>query len=391
MKEKFNWFERTFLKIFSRILSTFFCKNRVLFISFSGKQYSCNPRTISEYLHKVSPKTKQVWLFDNPKEMKKIVPKYIKCVKRNMRNNFYYMSTSKVWVDNDYLIYHYNLAKLVKTKKHMYIETWHGDKGLKKCFYDVPTFKREYPFSVEIPGYCDYFITCSTFAENVVRRMMNYKGEFLKTGYPRNDCLVYRDEERIKRSKKILGIEEDTCILLYAPTFKGVIKNKIEEHLDMDEIIKILSENTGKKWACVYRAHHILAGRDKPKAKRFYDARDTFGDMADILCATDMLITDYSSCAGDFILTGKPVVLYINDYEEYSTGDRGLQFDIEKTPFMFAKNNEELINIVKNLTPEKSKQNCEDLKNFYGNYEDGNATEQVVDIILEKLNAKRRK
>ena len=87
--------------------------------------------------------------------------------------------------------------------------------------------------------------------------------------------------------------------------------------------------------------------------------------MAEILQATDLLITDYSSCAGDFILTNKPVILYINDYDAYITSDRGLHFDIEKTPFLFAKDNEELQEIVENLTTIKAKNNCEELKIYF--------------------------
>jgi CDP-glycerol glycerophosphotransferase len=39
--------------------------------------------------------------------------------------------------------------------------------------------------------------------------------------------------------------------------------------------------------------------------------------MSELLLITDLLITDYSSCAGDFALLGKPIFLFQSDIEEY--------------------------------------------------------------------------
>ena len=68
-------------KIYYFFVSRLFCKNRVVFISFGGKQYSDNPKAISDYLLKNYPTIKQVWLFREPKKYKNL-PKNIKCKKR---------------------------------------------------------------------------------------------------------------------------------------------------------------------------------------------------------------------------------------------------------------------------------------------------------------------
>ena len=136
-----------FKKIYYWFFKTFFIKNKVLFISFTGEQYSDNPKAISEYLHKVSPKTKQVWLFENPEKMKKIVPDYIKCVKFGEKQFIHELATSKIWIDNDCFLYSKDILEYPKSKKQMVIETWHGDRGLKKCFYAVNGYKRKFPFT----------------------------------------------------------------------------------------------------------------------------------------------------------------------------------------------------------------------------------------------------
>lgn len=379
-------------KLYYKFLDTFFCRKRVVFISFNGKQYSDNPKYISKKLHELSPKTKQIWFFVNPDKMREDIPDYIQCKKLTSRRLLRYLHTSRVWVDNDYLVYTSFATRYPKRKDQLFIETWHGDRGLKKCFYDVKGFRApEGVFTLQTPGFCDYLLTGSTFAEKVVRSMFRYKGKLLTCGYPRNDCLINRDEEAIKKVKQKLDVSEDTKILLYAPTFKGKIGDKMTEHIDFKKIVEILEEKTNQNWVVAYRPHHIGKDTEIPSCTRFFYTNKLFEDMAEILQATDLLITDYSSCAGDFILTGKPVILYINDYDAYVNSDRGLHFEIEKTPFLFAKDNEELQEIVKDLTAEKAIENCDELKRFYGCTETGHSAETVANLILENLYHKKEK
>lgn len=381
--------KKIFKKIYYWFFRTFFLKNKVLFISFTGEQYSDNPKAISEYLHKISPKTKQVWLFENPEKMKKIVPDYIKCVKFGEKQFVHELATSKVWVDNDCFLYSKDILDYPKSKKQMVIETWHGDRGLKKCFYAVDGYKRKFPFTVEQKGFCDYIMTASKFAEPVIREMFNYRGELLKVGYPRNDCLVNSNQERIRLLKVKMGIAQDVKVLTYAPTFKEKIKNKIVDHINFENVLALLESKTKKKWVFVYRGHHLGYGKEVPKIN-YIDGNKVFSDMADLLSVTDMLITDYSSCSGDFFLTNKPVILYINDYEQYKNSDRGLHFNIEDSPYFYAKNNNELINLINELTPNSVKKNCEKLSEFYGCYDKGNASEETCKIILDKIYNRRK-
>ena len=71
-----------------------------------------------------------------------------------------------------------------------------------------------------------------------------------------------------------------------------------------------------------------------------------YKDMTDLLLISDILITDYSSCAGDFAYLNRPVLLYQDDFEQYTTLDRGLIFDITKTPFFRATNMADLERII---------------------------------------------
>ncbi len=50
-------------------------------------------------------------------------------------------------------------------------------------------------------------------------------------------------------------------------------------------------------------------------------------DITDLLLACDVFVTDYSSTMFDFTATGKPIVFYVPDLEEYDTS-RGVYFDL---------------------------------------------------------------
>ena len=79
-----------------------------------------------------------------------------------------------------------------------------------------------------------------------------------------------------------------------------------------------------------------------------------YEDMSDLLLISDCLITDYSSCAGDFILKKKMILLYQPDYDEYVHNEREGYFDIEDSPYLVGKNTEEICEIVRYLDDDKA-------------------------------------
>ena len=64
-------------------------ENKAVFCSFNGKSYSCNPRAISEELHKQSPDTKIVWAFLDVRKKRNVVPDYVRCVKHGSIRELY--------------------------------------------------------------------------------------------------------------------------------------------------------------------------------------------------------------------------------------------------------------------------------------------------------------
>ncbi len=102
-----------------------------------------------------------------------------------------------------------------------------------------------------------------------------------------------------------------------------------------------------------------------------------YHDMQELLCMSDMLITDYSSSMFDFTMQLRPCLLYAADIEEY---DRGYYYNFNELPYPVARNNDELKNILSSFDKEQYKA---DLQAFFsdvvGLCEDGNASRVLAE------------
>ena len=105
-------------------------------------------------------------------------------------------------------------------------------------------------------------------------------------------------------------------------------------------------------------------------------------DITDLMLASDLMITDYSSAIFEYLLTDKPVIYYVYDIEQYA-GARGLFFDFEEYLYgETARDQEELVRAVKaaNLMEERRQQ----FRDKFMSACDGHATERVRKLIFEE-------
>jgi CDP-glycerol glycerophosphotransferase len=239
---------------------------------------------------------------------------------------------------------------------------------------------------------CDLFVAASDYGVRKARQGFLYDGEVIVEGMPRNDKLVhissYGDEAN--KVRKHLEIGNDVKILLYAPTFRDD-KGCQQCAIDIAATIENLESNGGK-WICLIRSHSLSKGisvegdASKLCSTTNYLDVTSYPDMADLLLIADLLITDYSSCAGDFILTGKPVVLAHFDRDEYEAQGRPLWVNPNEAGFLVAKNQGELNHILSHLQSYNIQAIADKINRFYGTKETGLSSEAIVRRIVQKLN-----
>lgn len=355
--------------------------NKVIFESFHGKSYSDNPKAISECLHKRLDKVKIVWVTLDADNNKGVYPDYINLVdKKNSWKYYKELATASVFVTN------FQLPDIIKSKKQFFIQTWHGDRAFKKVLHDSEFRDTSKKLPEEKAGFCDLAIAGSDYGEMQYRSAFLYKGTVLKEGTPRDDILVEKSEKQISFLKKKIGIDEKVKILLYAPTlrrnaYNARTKQNIQD-IEIEKTLEALEKKYSCSWVCFVRAHSSVCGiAGLNFNERIIDV-SSYEDMAELLLISDVLITDYSSSAGDFALLDRPVILYASDYEEYLKHDRGLYFDLADSPYYVAENQNSLLNIIEGLNEEDIRKNCCEILDFYKTNETGRASEIVVEHLI---------
>ena len=349
-------------------------RDKIVFSSLMARSYSDNLKPISECLHEMRPQAKIVWMFRDPEGKKGVVPDYV--IRRDPISlaGLREYATARVWVDN-FTLGHYLKRRI---GSQFYINTWHGDRAFKKIAYDAFPDQR-----IRIEETCDLVLAGSTFGEKMMRSAFRYSGDMLVAGSPRNDCLVNYDPQRALKIREKLNIAPDTKLLIYCPTFRDALKWKaFENTLNLEQALDDLERVTGEKWECLFRAHHLaLGGLAIKEGGRLRDVT-SYEDMADLLQISDALLTDYSSAAMDFCLLEKPIFLYQDDVEDYTTNNRQLYHPMEELPFLVAHNQAELTALIEQTDSEKARENCRAIMDFYGFRESGEATRRVCERII---------
>lgn len=356
------------------MLMGIFCKSekKVIFNSFSGEQYSDNPRAISEKMHELYPDYKLVWVWNKEQDVYHMIPDYVKTVHSGTWEYYKEFATSCAFALNVAL-----RPCFYKRKDQFFIQTWHEDRAFKKVLYeDAEDSGQIGGMPITDKRDTDLCVAGSQGGIARIRRSFLYEGEILALGTPRNDKLVIRDLENEKKTRERLNLSEDTKVLLYAPTFRDNGTDIQDVQVDLQEVLSRLSRD-GKKWICLLRAHTGVEKLQYAYDGESYRDVTQYPDMADLLAIADFLITDYSSSAGDFVLRRKPIVLAAFDKDEYMKHCRRFAVDIEEPGFIVAKSQRELNHVLDTYTEADYAESCERVLRFYGEQETGRSAEEI--------------
>lgn len=362
--------------------------NMVAFSSFDFRSYNDNPRYISEALHRLRPETDIVWLFrDAAAAQEKFdLPPYVRALNSIDREGVEAQACARVTVDNFNKRFYLNFP----AEGQIYIQTWHGDRAFKKVGYDNP---HQYTrFNRMLEEKCTIGVTGSDYGDMQFRSAFHYKGELMKVGYPRNDILLRDDPAEAAAIRRRLNLPAGEKLLLYAPTFRDVEQRNHEAQkvrLDLIHVLDVLEECTGETWKCLVRAHYMTRGLPFDDGSGRLIAASAHPEMAELLKISDALITDYSSCAGDFALTRRPIWLYQDDLQDYQNNNRALYFDMKDSPYWVASTPEEMDALIRATTPERARENCDAILRFYGEAETGHAAQSIAEYIASKLEPTR--
>lgn len=219
------------------------------------------------------------------------------------------------------------------------------------------------------------------------------KRSLIHVGYARNS--IFYHKEKIAKEKslvlnklKLISPDFDftKCkIVTYMPTFRNSKERSrsISELKSNTTFIKYINENN---IIVVQKAHFVNQSRhgfDKNgNDDRFYDLNDISAQS--LLCATDLLVTDYSGAFFDFSILDRPIVHYLYDYEYYKNEDKGLYY--EKDDIIAGEEADDadslaraIINNIEN--PDLYKDRRRMVRNIYMKYD----TENSCDVLFDEI------
>ncbi|UCZ52720.1 bifunctional glycosyltransferase family 2 protein/CDP-glycerol:glycerophosphate glycerophosphotransferase [Bacillus shivajii] len=387
-KSKQNLYKELYQSLFQKLPLK---KNRVVFESFGGKSYSCNPKYIYEELLKENDnKYKFIWIYEGEKE---VIPGNPIVIKRFSLKYYYYLATSKYWVFN---------ARtpnfLTKREGIVYLQTWHGT-PLKKLGVDIKevqmpgttTEKYKWNFYNESRKW-DYLISPNSYSTTIFKRAFHFDKHMLEFGYPRNDALYLENDQLEKKKKEVIAksnLPTNKKVILYAPTWRddeffGKGKYKFDIKLNLEEMKKQL----GNEYVVVLRMHYLISNNlNIDGLEGFAYNLSDYEDIAELYLISDILITDYSSVFFDYANLKRPMIFYAYDIDKYRENLRGFYMDYEnELPGPIIKSTDEVIRVVKDIghIQEDYKEKMHSFYNKFCNFDDGKAARNVINAVVKK-------
>lgn len=364
---------------------------KIVFYSFT-ESFADNPRAIAEELLRREWKGDLVWVAKDQHQPLEL-PQGIRAAVGRCRMR-YELSTSQIIVSNTRLPRYWTKG-FRKKAGQLYIQTWHGSLGIKKMEADMPYTSRSYLKRAQMDSErIDYLISNCRWLTQMFRRCFFYDGEILEIGSPRNDVLVLGTAKRAKTVRAALGLPPERKLLLYVPTFRDENRTLNPPMPDWKQLGRALTERFGGEWSILVRMHPSLSRepREQLSAVREKQILDftNYPDMTDLLVIADAVVTDYSSCIYDFLLTGRPGFIYAPDYATYEK-QRGLYYPLKETPFPIAETGECLAHAVRSFDESAYRIAAEQFLRTRGCVDDGHASGRIADLIESILNGKEEK
>lgn len=372
LKQVVIYFISTILKLFWIIPTK---KNRVLFLSFNGKQFSDSPKYIYNEMLQYGSKYELIWVFDDPDSIINIGS--VNYVKKGSFEYFYYFCTSKFIIVNDTS----NIYMPVR-KSQIYINTWHGGGWFKKVGLSCDNYSRYTEFEFKMKNRQTTFFTASSeyFVDTVLHRSFGYDGKILRIGMPRNQVFYQDNKDEVRNLVRGKFLEDsNTLLVLYAPTHRSY-KDEIPP-LDVNLLVESLRKRFGKNVKVLFRAHHLIGSFEIDSS--LIENVTNYPDIQELLLACDIVLSDYSSCMWEAAIQYKPIIVYAPDAQKY-IDTQGFFLEMDKWPFIVGQSNEELARKIIAFDEDEYNVNIRKLVSDTTPYENSRSVQPIIDIITKE-------
>lgn len=269
------------------------------------------------------------------------------------------------------------------------VQLWHGCGAFKKFGFSTADklFGGDAKEQLRFPMYRNFDLVCVSSPEVVwayeEAMLLQGEGNVKPVGVSRTDVFFQPEyiEAARKRVEVAIPVAEEKKIILYAPTFRGKVAEAYgPNHFDYD----MLHEALGQEYIILIK-HHPLVKKlpEIPLEYRdsfVYDVSHTM-EIEDLICVSDICISDYSSLIFEYSLFEKPIILFAYDLDVYFDW-RGFYYDYyEMAPGPVLISTEEIIDYIENLDARFDKEKMHDFREKFMRSCDGHSTERILDEV----------
>ena len=277
------------------------------------------------------------------------------------------------------------------------IQLWHACGAFKKFGHSTlqlkfgQTAKQQEKHPVYGYGNLDYVTVSSpdiAWAYKEAMQLEDKKTQVVATGISRTDRFFDPDfrEASERQVREKYPAAAGRRILLYAPTFRGRIQVAATPDYDQFDL-KALHERFGEEYFVMVKHHPYVAPGRRPGIPEELDgvfAADVTDEFAieTLLCAADVVITDYSSLIFEYALMNRPMVFYSYDLDSYYDW-RGFYYDYEEmTPGPVCRTMDELIDTLTDIDQRFDKERLDAFRRKFMGACDGHATERIEELVF---------
>lgn len=355
--------------------------NKIVISNYFGSGYGDNGKYIVQYIFENKLPFKIVWLVDK-KKCKSIdsFPSLVKIVDYYSFSALKELSTSKYWIDNCRKFF-----SPPKKKNQIYIQTWHGTFAIKKIEKDAVNLPKYYiDNAIKDSTMIDFLLSGSNYSSKIYESCFWYDGTICNIGTPRND--IFFNEDKVNKANLLVHnnykIDKETNICLYAPTFRQN-ESFSPYSLNYLKVQSCLENKFGGNWKICVRLH--------PNLNKISDSIilpesvinvSDYNDMQELLCASSIVISDYSGLVFDYINLKRPVFLFCTDLRNYLLHDREMYLQPNELPFAISESNEELLELINKFDKETYLNTLVEFSQKYSFCEKGEACKTLFFTII---------
>lgn len=386
------------LNVIISFLSLIVPKNKDLILSGSlhGTGFNGNPRYF--YLYLLGQKSTQevYWITRNKELFKRLNSKNLPVIYLYSWKGFFSILTAYFLIieigprDVSYvgcLVGNFNI-----------VQTWHGTPIKKIGFdyynnFDGIKTKLCYKLPMALQKYCLFLSPSKGVSMNLSTAYPKSKNIIQILGYPRNDVFLNK-KLVIENYYSKLNLKKYKKIVLYCPTYRENLSSlKPFTETFLEKLNTYFGENN---YLFLIKKHPQDKDYNTINFPNIKDISNEIDDIQEILIFTDILITDYSSVLFDFVLTDRPVLFYLYDYEFYLKNCRDMYYDFYAEMLgPFANTENELFDLILNVdnwfNKVGYKKRYSDFKNKFNYYQDGKSCERVSQFLMKMMQSRPRR